>query len=90
MNRNQVQQSRASWFNPGDLAAMGRSNLESVGLSTDFESWLKLVEERTGQYAKLTAYTRHWLNGRTPEEAINLVAAEVAAEEMAHQVHYLI
>jgi hypothetical protein len=91
MNRDQVQQCRASWFNAGgDLAAMGHSNLESSGLSVDFESWLKVVEEKTGQYAKRTSYARHWLCGRTPDEAIDLVAAEVAAEEVTHPAFHLI
>ncbi|MBB5546531.1 hypothetical protein [Paraburkholderia fungorum] len=89
MNRDQVQQSHANWFNPGNLTAMGRSNLEAAGLPTDFESWLKLVEEKTGQYAKRTAFARHWLHGRTPNQAIELVAADVAAEEIAQQVFRL-
>jgi hypothetical protein len=45
-----------------------------------------LVEENTGQYAKRTVYARHWLNGRTPEEAIALVSAEVASEYVAQSM----
>ena len=47
------------------------------------------MEEKTGQYAKRTAYARHWLHGRTPDQAIELVAADVAAEEIAQQVFRL-
>jgi predicted Zn-dependent peptidase len=89
MNRDQLQQCHASWFNPGNLTAMGCGNLESAGLPTDFKNWLKVVEEKTGQYAKRTAYARHWLNGCTPEEAIHLVATSQAAEECVQNVFYL-
>lgn len=90
MNSDHVHLCRASWFNPGDLTSMGHSNLKSSASPGEFESWLNAVERKTGQYAKRTIYVRHWLNGRTPEEAIELVTAELAADEMAQRLSHLI
>ncbi|VWC80878.1 hypothetical protein BLA39750_01188 [Burkholderia lata] len=86
MKSNQVQQQYASSFAPGVMSALGRNSLEAAGLPSDFEGWLSQVEERTKSYAKRTAYGPHWVQGRTPDEAVELVAADEAAEEIARVV----
>lgn len=68
------------------LTAMGRENLGKAGLPTNFEDWLKLVEEKTGGYVKKSLYGRHFTHGRTIEQAIELVKADVIADEIFREV----
>lgn len=86
MKSNQVQQLDASSFDPGVLSGLAPNSLEAAGLPSDFEGWLSQVEERIKSYAKRTAYAPHWVQGRTPDEAVELVAADEAAEEIARVV----
>lgn len=86
MKSNRVQQLHASSFDPCVMSALGRNSLEAEGLPSDFEGWLSQVEARIKSYAKRTAYAPHWVQGRTPDEAVELVAADEAAEEIARVV----
>ena len=73
-------------FKPSNLTTLGRDNLRKAGLPTIFDDWIALVEAKLGKRAKRLDYDRHWQHGRTPDEAIELVAADKAAEEIAQEV----
>lgn len=70
-------------FNPGELTAMGRSNLEQAGLPIKFESWLTLIAVKLGGRVNPRRYALHWVDGRTIDEAIELVEADALARQIA-------
>jgi hypothetical protein len=68
------------------LTEMGRCNLEQAGLPVIFEEWLKLVEKQLGHYPNHRLYRSQFTHGRTPDQAIELVKADIAADIILKEV----
>ncbi|RQR65445.1 hypothetical protein DIE18_03050 [Burkholderia sp. Bp9125] len=73
-------------FVPAELTKMGREKLLAAQLPTDFFEWFDLVEKQVKGYARRREYMVHWQQGRTPQEAIELVAADRVAEVIVREV----
>jgi hypothetical protein len=69
-----------------ELTSMGRENLEKAGLPIIFEDWLTLVEQQLGRIPRKDKYRVSFMHGRTPEQAIELAKADLAADAIVCEV----